>query len=414
MLPLFSFPSAVKITANDGQAYSAFLSRFTRRQHTLAKKVKEDSRFDDTIRLNSSTDVASSENRGYGSIKKNTLISILFSLLFYHCLELALLQPVYAGCQEAREYSRKYQGTSLLVMYDGKIVCEAYDNGGAANQPVELASGTKSFTGIIAAAAVQDGLLQFDEKVARTIKEWQGNRLKEKVTIRQLLNLTSGIQTPKAAGNRASINISYQQSIAMPVLDEPGTKFAYGQVPFQIFGAVMLRKLKGEDPVSYLKRRILSPIGIKIGGWRKAADGHSFMAHGAQLTARNWALYGEFIRQMGVWRGQKYLESSLLKEFFEGSKVNPAYGLSWWLNRDMPDSMRAMITPLIRGTDVRPISGLFPPDLVFAAGVGSQRLYISRLEKLVVVRQSKGIRDSLLNRRRSGFSDRKFWQALKS
>jgi len=38
MLPLFSFPSAVKITANDGQAYSAFLSRFTRRQHTLAKK----------------------------------------------------------------------------------------------------------------------------------------------------------------------------------------------------------------------------------------------------------------------------------------------------------------------------------------------------------------------------------------
>jgi hypothetical protein len=68
----------------------------------------------------------------------------------------------------------------------------------------------------------------------------------------------------------------------------------------------------------------------------------------------------------------------------------------------------------IRGTDVRPTPGLFPPDLVFAAGVGAQRLYISQLEKLVVVRQSKGVRDSLLKRRRSGFSDREFWQALKS
>jgi CubicO group peptidase (beta-lactamase class C family) len=339
------------------------------------------------------------------------LLKPLSGLVFGYLLNLLWIQPANAGCQEAREYHRQYQGISLVVMRNGKIVCEAYDNGGSVNRPFELASGTKSFTGIIAAVAVQDGLLQLDEKVAKTIKEWQGDPLKEKITIRQLLTLTSGIQTPKASTTRESLNMTYQQSIAMPVVAEPGTKFAYGDAPFQIFGEVMLRKLKGEDPVSYLKRRIFNPVGIQVGNWRKSSDGNPLMGHGAQLTARNWALFGEFIRQEGIWKGKEYLKTSLLEQCFQGTKVNPAYGLSWWLNREMPDSLRRQIPQLLAGSNVRPMPGVFPPDLVFAAGAGKQRLYISWQDKLVVVRQAAGIRESLLNRRRAGFSDLEFWKA---
>lgn len=41
-----------------------------------------------------------------------------------------------------------------------------------------LASGTKSFSCVMAVAAVEDGLLQLDEPVAGTIIEWQGHLLK--------------------------------------------------------------------------------------------------------------------------------------------------------------------------------------------------------------------------------------------
>lgn len=61
--------------------------------------------------------------------------------------------------QLAASYSAEHRGISLLVMIDGKIVFEDYPNGGRANRPHELASGTKSFSGVMAACAVQDGLL---------------------------------------------------------------------------------------------------------------------------------------------------------------------------------------------------------------------------------------------------------------
>src|SRR5204862_4336450 len=47
--------------------------------------------------------------------------------------------------------------------------------------------------GIAAMAAVEDGLLTLDEKVADTITEWKGDPRKGQITIRQLLTLSSGL-----------------------------------------------------------------------------------------------------------------------------------------------------------------------------------------------------------------------------
>ena len=49
-------------------------------------------------------------------------------------------------------------------MQQGRIVFEDYPGAGGPTRGWELASGTKSFTSIIAAAAVQDGLLSLDER----------------------------------------------------------------------------------------------------------------------------------------------------------------------------------------------------------------------------------------------------------
>jgi CubicO group peptidase (beta-lactamase class C family) len=58
-----------------------------------------------------------------------------------------------------------------------------------------LASGTKSFAGVLAAAAQEDKILKLDERVSETITEWKSDKEKSKITIRQLLTLTSGLDT---------------------------------------------------------------------------------------------------------------------------------------------------------------------------------------------------------------------------
>ncbi len=94
----------------------------------------------------------------------------------------------------AAEYSREFRGLSVLIMKGDKVVFEEYQNGHSADKPWMLASGTKSFSGVMLAAAIEDGLVtSFDEKVSDTITEWKSDPRKARITIRQLLSLTSGI-----------------------------------------------------------------------------------------------------------------------------------------------------------------------------------------------------------------------------
>lgn len=56
----------------------------------------------------------------------------------------------------------------MLVQQGGQVIFERYDNNWSADAPHPLASGTKSFTGVAAMFAVQDGLLTLDELAADT------------------------------------------------------------------------------------------------------------------------------------------------------------------------------------------------------------------------------------------------------
>jgi CubicO group peptidase (beta-lactamase class C family) len=290
----------------------------------------------------------------------------------------------------------------MLVMVDGEILFEDYPNGGSTDRAHELASGTKSFSGTIAVLAVMDGLIKLDDKVCETITEWKDDERKAKVTIRQLLGLISGIE-PK---NRGTQRVpSYADAIKIPFKDEPGEKFNYGPVPFTVFGELMRRKLDGKSPLDYLDEKVFKKIGLEYGRWRKDADGNPHIPSGAALTARNWAKYGELVRLGGKWKNEQILDPKTLDECFKGSEPNPAYGLTWWLNREVDAEKRRNIRQLQRN-DMRDRGGI-PDDLVFAAGAGKQMLYISRELKLVAVRQGSGIQGSLRGERPT-FSDIEF------
>lgn len=279
----------------------------------------------------------------------------------------------------AARYSAENRGVSVLVMKGERIVFEDYENGHAADRAWFLASGTKSFSGVMLAAAIEDKLVKsFDEKVSDTITEWKRDARKSQITLRQLLSLTSGID----AGQIGRVP-EYKDALGFAAEYEPGTHFEYGPVPFQIFGEVMRRKLapQKESVMAYLKRRVLDPIGLKVAFWRAFGD-EPLLPQGANLTAREWAKFGLFLKNGGKWNGKQIIAKKLLDELTIGTKANPAYGITFWLNAEgkspsgMPTAMR-----------VETNNGDAVKDLYMAAGAGNQRLYVIPSKDLVVVRQ---------------------------
>ncbi len=313
--------------------------------------------------------------------------------------------------QLAAEYSAEARGLSVVVLQADKVVFEEYQNGHSADTPHLLASGTKSFSGVMLAAAIDDGLIKgFDEKVSETITEWKGDPQRSKITLRQLLSLTSGID----AGQNLRPP-SYSSAAKNMSRFEPGEKFQYGPAPFQIFGEVMRRKLaaKNESVMDYLKRRIFDPIGLKADRWT-IQDGQPNLPSGAYLTAREWLKFGQLLKDGGKWNGKQIVKKSLLEELSKGSKANPNYGLTFWLNRshsgqaDIVENsgrLRNIMGDEDTGTTAMSKNGIdknIANDLYMAAGAANQRLYIIPSLDMVIVRQG----------RMTKFDDRKFLTLL--
>ena len=291
-------------------------------------------------------------------------------------------RPDTAAFRRSALYSKGERGDAVLVMIDGRVVFEDYHNNGAVNQPHLLASGTKSFTGVMALAAVQDSLLSLDEPVSQTLHEWANEPQRAAITIRQLLSLTSGIE-----GGPNGNPPAYGEAVTGALTAAPGTKFQYGPTPFQVFGEVMKRKLaaRGETVAQYMKRRVLDPIGLKTGFWRGALQGEPQLPSGVYVTAREWAKFGEFIRLNGQWGGKQLIPAGMLAELFKGTAANPAYGVTWWLNVDVPPAQRAEIALLQRNFGgMERVPGL--EGMVTAAGAFKQRLYVIPGYRMVVVR----------------------------
>jgi CubicO group peptidase (beta-lactamase class C family) len=273
-------------------------------------------------------------------------------------------------------------------MHNGLILREEYSNGSTFDRVNLLASGTKSFIGVLAAAAVQDGLMTFDELAVDTLSEWKTDKQKSKITLRQLLSLSSGLLAEEDGS--ATNSPAWAEIIKKPILHEPGTKFAYGAYQLNAFGEILQRKLKaktGESYEQYMSRRLLEPLAIKV-VWRiRCADGNPQLGGGAFMTARDWATFGEFIRLGGKWKNKNIIDEKILSECFISAKTNPAYGLTWWLKKPVGADLMRSIPTLNRDMGEIITADWLPADLVMAAGAGKQRLYISPSLKLVVVVQ---------------------------
>jgi CubicO group peptidase (beta-lactamase class C family) len=321
----------------------------------------------------------------------NRYASPIFAVLFFTAASLlAEISP--ADCARAAKYSESKRGVSMLVLQNGRTIFEHYANGGSAGGRWPIFSGTKSFWGVAALAAVHGGLFRLDDLVSDTITEWKNDPRKSRITIRQLLSQTDGIEGASFL-QRASIRDRNAMAIRLPTLAEPGASFIYGPSHLQIFSELLRRKLGSRSTIAYFQGHVSDRLGLGRVNYKKDFLGNPLPATGFELTAREWARLGELILGNGNYRWRQIVPANLLREALAGSQANPSYGLTFWLNQQAPigrevDIERMLDLPWqnVQWNGVC-ICKDAPPDMVVALGSHYQRLFIIPSLKAIVVRQ---------------------------
>jgi CubicO group peptidase (beta-lactamase class C family) len=298
----------------------------------------------------------------------------------------------------AAAYSSSAGGTSFLAVQNGETLFEQ-----SAGEPHKIYSGTKAFWCLAALAAAEDGLLSLDEPVGDTIPAWKSDPRKARVTIRQLLDFSCGLEPVFSLHNN---NTGDRDAIAIraPLVASPGSAFIYSPSPLQVFHAVLKEKLQGESPTHYLERRVLHRLGLGSQRYLTDSAGNPLLASGWLLSARQWAKIGE----VALNGGAPIVSAGSMAQSWRGSGANRAYSLGWWNNRGAPGGREFDIEAnLVPRWQRQSWGGTVlcrnaPSDVVACIGSGYQRLYVIPSMNLVVVRHGSGRR----------FSDAQFLRLL--
>lgn len=298
------------------------------------------------------------------------------------------------------EYSIAEGGDALLIydMEEDETLIEDYHNGFGGEDAHILYSGSKSFSGVMLAALIDDGLIEsFESPVSEVIFEWQGTD-KASITYFDLLTLTSGI----FAGDRGIVNTTVEEAILAPLEVEVGTRFAYGPNAFLVFGEVV-RRLTDVEPEDYLQQRILDPLGVEVVRWERNSDGGAALDRGAYMVARDWLEFGKFMYRSIEFGESSLVNAQLMQELISSSDAYDAYGVTFWLDEDAdvdPDR-GGVIDFFLQRNQGESYEGRY-----FAAAGGlNQRLMFLPDENLLILRFAS---------KRGGYSDSQFLEVLLS
>jgi CubicO group peptidase (beta-lactamase class C family) len=224
------------------------------------------------------------------------------------------------------------QSDTLLVIHDGKVLAN-YRRPGTSTDPIDMMSSTKSLVGLAVGRLITQGKLRsLDQPVSDFYPEWkQGN--KAKITVRMLLNHTSGLQN---VGN-TTVEIypapdGFQLALAAELSDPPGTKFSYNNKAMNLIAGV-IEKAAGEPMDVYIAKELLAPMGIDAAPWgERDKAGHPFAMSGWMATPEEAGKIGELVMAQGRWHDKQLIDAAYMQQMVsQSTPLYPYYGLLWWL-----------------------------------------------------------------------------------
>lgn len=280
--------------------------------------------------------------------------------------------------------------TCVAVVKDGRLVHDAYWNGGSERAGQRIYSITKSLTALLVGMQVDDGSLALDDSASEQVDEWREGPAAD-VTVRSLLSMTSGRRWSEAADRRMIRATADQTALAVAAAQdrEPGEQWVYDNAAAQTLESVLDDVVEDDDVVAMAADRLLGPLGMRDTTWGRDAAGNALTYSGARSTCLDLARVGQLMLTGGQWRGRQLLSTDLVRQITTpSSDLNAAYGLLWWTNAT------GRIVEIRRqagfAADRAPYEGRLAPNVpagaFWALGYGNQYVAVVPEENLVAVR----------------------------
>jgi len=290
---------------------------------------------------------------------------------------------------------------SIVIIRHGYLVKEFYTFNVLIPTRFDIWSGTKSFTGTAWGLLMDDGRqdklpkgsgIDLDSPVYPHIPE--GHPLtdprKERITVRYLLTMTSGIPGEKAGVVGIPTDTDrgpFEHALGRcpnrygrwvdKLSAEPGTVWDYSDPAFAHL-SLLFSKVAKREMGEYLRECVFDPIGIENLSW-DLQGGSGFIgphtnAHtGIHVSARELARFGYLMLNEGMWSGRQLVPRWWMDMATRKSQdMNPSYGFTWWVNTDG-----------IRWPGM-------PKDAFALSGYRSNRCYVIPSLDLVVARVGSG------------------------
>ncbi len=289
----------------------------------------------------------------YQPVAMNSIVALFAKVILITVCSIALLgcdSKVNLTAVAALQKRAKDTNTSGLVVYIGDSLI-VNDSFGSKPRLQDAMSATKSVVNLAIGKLLTDSLIRsIDEPVSLYYPEWkQGN--KKEITIRHLMNHTSGLQSDRMTNEIYKSPDFVQLALSAQLNDPPGSKFFYNNKATNLLAGIV-QKASGIRMDHYLKAKLFDPLGMKDYLWLTDSFLHHYNSTGIQdtaylrqgnpiamaellITPLEFAKLGLFILNKGKIADQQVIDEAWLEELFKaGQDFDPTCGLLWWLIYD--------------------------------------------------------------------------------
>jgi CubicO group peptidase (beta-lactamase class C family) len=238
---------------------------------------------------------------------------------------------------------------ALLVLRDDTLLVERYANGSSHEAIQTSFSTAKSFDSTLIGIAIAEGAIgSVDDPIVRYLPELSGREL-ERVTIRHLLGMDSGLRYDEAGSGgmpwQDDARTYYDpdlRALALTVRPaiEPGTRWQYNNYHPLLVGLI-LERATGRHVAEYLSNKLWQPLGMEApASWSLDSrhDGFERMESGINARAVDFARFGRLFLNRGAVDGQQVVLRAWVEMATRPNapELKRDYGLFWWLDPERP------------------------------------------------------------------------------
>ncbi len=249
----------------------------------------------------------------------------------------------------------EYRGlTSLVVVRRGRLIVEEYFGGYDGKSLHTMQSVSKSVSSAILGIAVDEGLIDTDDRVLAYFPNQQvrnRNALKERLTIEDLLTMRSGTDYHERGSDSPHSQLNRLEHgwdtfyLDRPMASEPGTRFRYDSGAV-IVSSALIKSRTGQHADAYADSRLFTRLGIDSHRWHTNRDGHPHLGGGLYLRPLDMARFGQLYLDGGRWGDQQVISAEWIRRSFtkhvdlSGTSHDHVigYGYWWWIFEPAADA----------------------------------------------------------------------------